>query len=253
MLYETDHSESELATSGIEHLRAALLAAHNAAWAQIGSPGAIFDARQRIAILLLARSAGDCQLCQQRKRALSPFAIEGTHDCDGKAAATDLHPALIDAIHRIRTDPGRLTKAWFDDMVSQGVAVEAYVEALSVIATAVIIDTLHQSLGLQLAPPPAPEPGEPSGQLNTSAINQGAWLPTLNPSIADPAADGVAEHGLPHIPNIAKALGLVPCATELFFGAFRPHYQLSGIQLAISQGQAEFVASRVSAINECFY
>jgi hypothetical protein len=255
MLYATGHSESELARIGIDHLRAELPAAHNTAWLQIGSPGASFNAKQRVSILKLARSALDCRLCEQRKKALSPFTIDGMHNCNGEVASANLHPALIDAIHRIRTDPGRLTKAWFDDMVSNGVTVEAYVEAVSVVTTVVIIDTLHQSLGLALAPPPATGPGEPTGQLNALASDQGAWLPTLNTFIAESAADAnaVADHGLPQIPNIAKAFGLVPCAAELFFGAFRPHYQLQDINLAISQGQAEFVASRVSAINECFY
>ena len=255
MLYAEEQGESELARIGIAHLRAELPAAHNSAWSQIGSPGAIFNAKQRIAILQLARSAMDCQLCEQRKQALSPFTIDGQHDSAGDTETSELHPALIDAIHRIRTDPGRLTKAWFDDMLSLGVTLEAYVEAVSVVSTVVIIDTLHQSLGLALAPPPAANLGEPTGQLNTLASDQGAWLPTFNLLIADPEANAnqLADHGLPQVPNIAKALGLVPCATELFFGAFQPHYQLSDIKLEISQSQAEFVASRVSAINECFY
>ena len=48
-------------------------------------------------------------------------------------------------------------------------------------------------------------------------------------------------------------MGLVPDAVALFFGAFRPHYALKDIPLSISQTQAEFVASRVSALNDCFY
>jgi len=33
----------------------------------------------------------------------------------------------------------------------------------------------------------------------------------------------------------------------------RSHYSLSDIPLDISQAQAEFIAARVSALNECFY
>ncbi len=63
----------------------------------------------------------------------------------------------------------------------------------------------------------------------------------------------MADTGLPRVPNIARSMGLVPSAVDLFFGTFRPHYSLKDIPLSISQAQAEFVASRTSAINECFY
>ncbi len=59
--------------------------------------------------------------------------------------------------------------------------------------------------------------------------------------------------GLPTVPNIGRAMGLVPSAGALFFTTFYPHYQLTDINLSISQAQAEFVAARVSSLNECFY
>ena len=59
--------------------------------------------------------------------------------------------------------------------------------------------------------------------------------------------------GLPGAPNIARSMGSVPSAVALFFTAFRGHYALRDIPLAVSQPQAEFVASRVSALNQCFY
>ena len=67
------------------------------------------------------------------------------------------------------------------------------------------------------------------------------------------APQDLAHHGLPNVPNIARSMGLVPSAVELFFTTFRPHYSLSYIHMTISQAQAEFVAARVSSINECFY
>jgi hypothetical protein len=63
----------------------------------------------------------------------------------------------------------------------------------------------------------------------------------------------MADTGLPAVPNIFRAMGLVPDAVALFFSTFRPHYALKDIELSISQAQAELVASRVSAWNECFY
>jgi len=149
-------------------------------------------------------------------------------------------------IHRIRTDPGRLTPAWFNQ-ITQVISKPTYVEIVSVVTSSVIIDTLHNALGFGLPALPQPGKGQPSGEQNPLAIDDGAWLPIL-----DAPAD-MADTGLPQVPNIARALGLVPSALELFFSTFRPHYALKDIALSISQSQAEFVAARVSAINECFY
>jgi hypothetical protein len=158
-----------------------------------------------------------------------------------------LPDAIIDFIHRLISDPGRLTRSVFDQVISSGISQAAYVEVISVVASSVIVDTQHLALGLQPPELPLAIAGEPAGQLNEGAIDAGAWVP-----ISDAPAD-VASSGLPSVPNIARALGLVPGAVALFFGTFRPHYALENIPLSISQSQAEFVAARVSALNECFY
>ena len=71
------------------------------------------------------------------------------------------------------------------------------------------------------------------------------------PLTAVEEGDGV--FGMPRAPNIGRAMGLVPSAVALFFLAFRAHYALRDIPLDIAQAQAEFIASRVSALNACFY
>ena len=106
---------------------------------------------------------------------------------------------------------------------------------------------LHEALGLDPPDLPRIQAGEPSGRINEDAVDGGAWVPILA------APTDMADTGLPRVPNIARSMGLVPDAVELFFTTFRPHYALKDIPLSISQGQAEFVASRVSALNQCFY
>ena len=219
-----------------------LRTAHRTSWQAIGEPGDFFTGAQRIEMVRCARAALSCTLCQQRKQALSPNAIAGVHDDDSALSA-----AMVDLIHRVRTDPGRLTKAWFDQQISAQFDRRHYVEVISVVTTSVIIDTLHQAMGLPLAPLPKAQPGEPRGQYNADAVDTGAWVP-----VTEAPAD-LASHGLPNVPNIVRSMGLVPSAVELFFTAFSPHYALSNIKLSISQAQAEFVAARVSSINECFY
>ena len=223
-------------------LRDNLIQAHAAAWHRIGAAGDFFTAADRVEMVRSAREALDCPLCTQRKAALSPNTVSGTHAGDAK-----LNDSIVDLIHRLVTDPGRLTRSWFDGVVSSGVAPQAYVEIVSVVASSVIIDTLHQALGFERPTLPAPQPGAPRGAYNTHAVDAGAWVPILDAPVAMGGA------GLPQVPNIVRALGLVPSGVELFFGTFRPHYALQSVPLSISQTQAEFVAARVSAINECFY
>ena len=223
-------------------LRDDLTQAHAVTWDRIGAAGDFFAGAERIEMVRAAREALDCPLCAARKSALSPNAVSGAHGGSAELAAP-----IVELIHRLVTDPGRLTRSWFDGVLASGVNRQAYVEVVSVVTSSVIIDTLHRALGLERPALPAPQPGEPRGEYNRQAVDAGAWLPILDaPSVMGSA-------GLPQVPNIVRALGLVPSAVELFFGTFRPHYALQAIPLSISQTQAEFVAARVSAINECFY
>ena len=214
---------------------------HALAWRTIASPGDFFSGEERVEMVRTARDALECRYCADRKSALSPSAVRGQHD-----SGSFLDDVVVDMIHRIRTDPGRLTHSWFQD-VTQTVSQPEYVEIVSVVTSSVIIDTLHNALGLGRPVVAEPQDGEPRRQFNTDTVDEGAWLPMLA------APRDMSDTGLPQVPNIARALGLVPSALDLFFTTFRPHYALKDIELSISQAQAEFVAARVSALNECFY
>jgi hypothetical protein len=216
--------------------------AHQFAFTVISQPGPCWAGADRNRMVIAAREALDCPLCDERKSALSPFAINGTHSGD-----SSLDPVVVDAIHRISTDPGRLTRSWFESVTDTALSHGAYVEMVSVVTTSVIVDTLHRSLGLMLAELPDPQPGPPTREAAGDTVDEGAWVPITR------ASREMSDTGLPVVPNIVRALGLVPQAMALFFSTFRPHYALQDIKLALSQSQAEFVASRVSAMNECFY
>lgn len=222
-------------------LTTTLKQAHAQSWLDISKPGDFFSGTQRTNIVFAARESLTCDLCTKRKAALSPNSITGQHE-----DSSGLDSVVVDIIHRIRTDPGRLTRAWFDEVTGH-IGVPAYVEITSVVATAVIIDTLHNALGLGVPEIPPPARGKMKRLVNHDAIDAGAWVPVLS------APDTMADTGLPQVPNIARALGLLPNALALFFNTFRPHYALKNIDLSITQSQAEFVAARVSAMNECFY
>ncbi len=216
--------------------------AHESAFDTIGKPGPSWTGADRIGMVAAAREALDCDLCQRRSAALSPNDANGTH-----SSSVDLDAPVVDAIHRISTDPGRLTRSWFDTLTDETLTQPAYVELVSVVTSSVIIDTLHRSVGLAVADLGTPQPGEPTHDPLGDTLDEGAWVPISR------APRDMADTGLPQVPNIFRAMGLVPSAVGLFFSTFRPHYALKDIPLAISQAQAEFVASRVSALNQCFY
>ena len=155
-------------------LRDNLTEAHARSWANIGQPGDFLTARQRIEIVRLGREALDCHFCEDRKAALSPHAVTGQHHC----TSTTFEAEVVDFIHRLRTDPGRITKQTFLD-VTQHLTIEAYVELVAVLNTSVIIDTLHNALGLGRPALPLASKGTPSGEVNSDVIDAGAWVPIL--------------------------------------------------------------------------
>jgi len=67
------------------------------------------------------RRAPYCALCRRRKEALSPAAIAGKHD-----SLDELPEAVVEVIHRVRTDPGRLSERWFRDVIATGLGEEEY-------------------------------------------------------------------------------------------------------------------------------
>ena len=127
----------------ISSLTEELKTAHETAWNKIAGPGDFFSGEERLEMIRAARDADDCELTLARKNAISPFAVTGEYVGDYL-----LDSNTIDVIRRIASDPGRLTKAWFDQVIANGLAPEEYVEVVSVVTTSIIIDTLHQALGL---------------------------------------------------------------------------------------------------------
>ena len=223
-------------------IRERIRSSHAVAWEQISAPGTWWRGADRVAMVAEARAALACDLCEERKGALSPFAVAGTHQ-----SPSDLPEAVVEMIHRISTDPGRLTRDWFDGISATGVRLERYIEVLSVITTSILIDTFHRTLGLDVPELPEPKAGDPSCRVNENVIDGGAWVPLMP---ADPSA---TETGMPRVPNIVRAMSLVPDAVQLYFGVERAHYTVNPIEMAISRDQMEFVAARVSALNQCFY
>ena len=94
-----------------------LLDAHARAWKWIAGPGTWLTGAERLAVVREVRQAAQCDLCQARKDALSPLAVDGHHDHFGK-----LSDPQIEAIHRVATDSGRLSGAWVEGLLADGLS-----------------------------------------------------------------------------------------------------------------------------------
>ncbi|MBT5898431.1 MAG: hypothetical protein HOK30_02995 [Rhodospirillaceae bacterium] len=232
-----------------------ITAAHRRTWERLAQPGTWLSGAERVAIAREARGALDCQLCRDRKDALSPNAVNGSHDHTGQLPELE-----VEQIHRIRTDPGRLSRAWHEGLREAGMVEERYVETVGVIANIVAMDTFTKGLGLDPWPLPAPQPGEPTRLRPVAAKQQMAWVSTLAPQDAIGTADEDLYAGRPTAAHIYQAMSLVPASVKGFFDLVVNQYlppqamtDFDNEYRAINHAQIELVAGRVSAINQCVY
>lgn len=234
-------------------LPADLVECHRFLLDHIRSPGTWWSGEERLALAAEGRAASGCGLCRDRKAALSPGAVSGRHDSTGF-----FEESVVDAVHRIRTDSGRLSKAWFERVCSGGLDEGRYVELVSVVSLLAGLDFFARALGVPPLALPAALPGEPTRRWPESARRGTAWVPVIAPEDArGPEADlyGAA----PFVPNIIRALSLVPDEARALQRSSNAHYlpvaqiEDPSARRALDRMQMELVASRVSALNQCFY
>ena len=235
-------------------IRDDLAAAHGRAWAHIARPGTWWDGAARVAIAAETRQASGCALCRERKAALSPSAVVGCHDTLG-----ELPEIVVEVVHRVRTDPGRLGERWYRGVIASGLTEEEYVEIVSVVAHVVAVDTMAHGLGLEALRLPDPQPGSPSHYRPQGAKPGGAWVPWVEPTEASAAEVGIYPADRPPA-NIMKAMSLVPDEVRSFFDLVENHYLAGAVMRdfaheyrAITHPQIELLAARVSALNRCLY
>lgn len=202
-----------------------------------------------------ARRARFCALCRSRKESLSPYGDGGEHEHGGR-----LPEMVVDAVHRIATDPGRLKKSWYEGLLQSGLTDGQYVEIVSVVVVVVTVDEFHHALGMGLEPLPVPTSGEPSRYRPPGARLAGAWVPMV---LTDGAIGDEADlyGGSNRIVNVVSALSLIPDAVRMA-GKILNAYYMPGEDMpnfghnggrALHRSQMEFIAARVSAFNDCFY
>jgi hypothetical protein len=249
-------------------MREDLAATQVQAWQRLASAGTWWTGAQRVAIAAEARHALDCAFCAARAAALSPLAVGGAHT----RLDLPLTDAAIEAIHRIRTDPGRLGETWFLRLREAGLAEEApeealeeaYVELVSVVAVVTAVDTFRRAAGLPPWALPPPRHGTPRRKRPRGARPGLAWVATLAPEDVTPDDPDLyrdrpgprARYGA----NIHRALSLVPDSMIHWWDMLEAMYQASSQMRdfgrdyrAVTHAQIELLAARVAALNRCEY
>jgi hypothetical protein len=225
---------------------------HLAMLEHLRQPGCWFTGAERLAIAAESRNALACPLCRERKSSLSPEHPKGEH-----ARVSELPEVLVEIAHRIRLDPQRLSREWFDRIRAGGLEEGPYVELVGIVTFTAGIDYFCRALGILPFTLPDPAPGEPSSHRPENVREGIAWVSMLAPEDATgPEADLYQSD---FVPNIARALSLVPDHVRVLQLESASHYvsmadiQNPSIRRHLDRLQIELVAARVSAMNECFY
>jgi hypothetical protein len=228
-------------------------AAHSRFWRRLPSPGAWWTGPERVAIAAEVRQARHCALCQARQAALTPAAVDGQHDHLGA-----LPDVAVDVIHRIVTDPARLSRKWLQETMDAGLSAERYVELLGTLVAMVSIDSFCRGIGVPLHPLPAPQPGAPSQYRPPGAVQEDAWVPMIPAhSVTGAEAD---LYGGQSVGNVIRAMSLVPDEVRTLCDLSAAHYlpmgqvrDPSAAAGALNRMHMELIAGRVSALRQCFY
>ncbi|MDH3683123.1 MAG: hypothetical protein OEV40_24615 [Acidimicrobiia bacterium] len=215
-----------------------LRSAQHEAAERLAEPGDWLTGLQRIAAWNEVRDAAANPLDEARQRAVSPFAVAGKHE------ATDhLGSTAVEVVHRVATDPGRLTRAWAERAIAE-LGEETYTELVGVTAIATIIDRFDLITSNSLRPLPMPVGGRPARIRPDDVGDVGAWV--------SQAVDKTRA-------NVSRALTLVPRTQSAWRPLVDSHYSRGPEFLtlvwdrAMSRPQVELIAARTTALNECFY
>ena len=212
--------------------------AEQQAVAALSRSGDWLTAAERIDAWRHTRDAQTNPLDIERRNALSPSAVDGSH-----AASTELPAAAVEVVHRVASDPGRLTRAWADEQIA-ALGEERYTELVGVVAIASVVDRFHLALGRRPPVLPVPNPGEPARQRPGDVGDVGAWVSqTVGPKRA----------------NVSRTLSLVPVTDAAWRTLVDSHYSRGAEFMdpiwhrPLDRPQVELVASRTTGLNECFY
>ena len=230
-------------------IRDDLAAAHARYWRRLARPGANWSGEERVAIARETRRATGCAFCRRVQSAVSPHALTGAHDVDPRGGAMLPAPA-VDAIHRVVNDASRLTRAWYERTLADGMTDAQYVELVGTVVSLLSIDAFCRAVGVPLHPFPEPESGAASGYRPRTAAHDGeSWVPMVPfDNSGTPEEDLWPAH---RTGNVIRALSLAPDEVRTLHDLGGAHYIDHGLVRdpcaekgsALSRAQIELVAA----------
>lgn len=151
-----------------------------------------------------------------------------------------LPPVAAEAVDAIAAHPAGIRQQWVVG-IAEELGYPKYVEIVGVVGRLASVDSFHTGMGALREPLPGPEPGPPSQAEEPMARLGPAWVPMVGGS------------------SITRALSLVDAESTAQEDMHGPMYMTyEGMAeldyvAGLSRAQMEVVASRTSAVNECFY
>ncbi|MCP5026706.1 MAG: hypothetical protein GY929_10535 [Actinomycetia bacterium] len=234
-------------------VRADLAQAHASVWDRLGLPGTWWSGAERLAIARTVRAA------LQDPEPLPPW-VEPSTDPGRLPPEPCLAPAAQDAVYRLARHAGTLSEDWYRKVLD-GAAMtpEQWVETIEVTITVVAVDTFARLLGAPAPELPDERGGEPSRVQSPARPARYHWVPVIH---VEDAHDDFAVYGPDPqmVPPVLRALSAVPAALETLRELGSAQYipppemvDLDWTRGTLDRRQIELVASRLSALRECFY
>lgn len=206
----------------------------DAAWAELGAPGAQWSGAERVAIADAARRAAPRPLWDR---------APGLDDLSRLRGDAVLSPFIAGLVERVAVEPSSLSR---DDVLAivAEIGDAAYAELASVVVQVVCIDHNAAALGVAGRELPEPVSGEPHGRRPEGLADVGGHIEMTE----------VIEG-----PNVRRSLSLAGADHERWMMLVFVMY--SGSKFgdmvwtgrALTRPQVELLAARTSALNECFY
>ena len=215
------------------HIPEPVAAAVSEAVAGLGRAGRWWTASQRLAIASVAREASPRPLWDRRPP------LETIPADDGEP----LSPFVSALVELIAVETSSINRETVD-LVSERIGDAAYAEMSAIVAQVAAIDQLSHSLGIPLAPFPAPSSGQPSRERPDGMGDVGGHIHM-----------SLHHNGA----NVARSLSLAAEDHDRWRGLVLSMYsrdaflEMVWTNRALSRPQIELLAARTSALNQCFY
>lgn len=192
-------------------------AALQRAWANLTTSGPTLNSSERVSVLAAARAA---------------WADDGDSNRGG---------LLEEAAYWLAKDAGGLTGAVVADFESRGLDRFRYLEVVGLVARLSNVDFYLRGLGAELIALPEADSTSPTGEIAPSAAMTDGWVPATGPLFAPASLDAFPAEGA--------------ALRDIHEPMYMPMKEIGDAAFVdvLNRAQIEFIASRTSFLNECFY